>query len=352
MNGRRFGELQLCSKEIQTDSIDSEPPDYRSLIPLEKAVINGKICTEGEETDYSAQDDDQSLQVNYNSLTVNSVNNNKRSWTPWMKSKETCAQNGNAVTKLNGNLVQADEMVLTQKQGQPLHIKVTPDHGQSTATLEITSPTFDNSFSYTSTAVIPNCGVPKQRITIIQNASLTPAKSKPMDGYCTPERALSPLSRTTISRSKSRTPDSCSSMTPERTMLPIQIVALTANSINSPDRTLSPEPKEVASAHTIFRVSPERIQGRQIQKSNTSPNVITTEDNKIHIHFGNPHIQAATPVSRPMSPCSTIHEIRTPAISNGTPNKSTNKITSCITITPTATPAPRHSQITVSNVYD
>lgn len=118
------------------------------------------------------------------------------------------------------------------------------------------------------------------------------------------------------------------------------------------DRTLSPEPKEVASAHTIFRVSPERIQGRQIQKSNTSPNVITTEDNKIHIHFGNPHIQAATPVSRPMSPCSTIHEIRTPAISNGTPNKSTNKITSCITITPTATPAPRHSQITVSNVYD
>ncbi|XP_055500984.1 filamin A-interacting protein 1-like isoform X2 [Leucoraja erinacea] len=346
MNGRRFGELQLCSKEIQTDSIDSEPPDYRSLIPLEKAVINGKICTEGEETDYSAQDDDQSLQVNYNSLTVNSVNNNKRSWTPWMKSKETCAQNGNAVTKLNGNLVQADEMVLTQKQGQPLHIKVTPDHGQSTATLEITSPTFDNSFSYTSTAVIPNCGVPKQRITIIQNASLTPAKSKPMDGYCTPERALSPLSRTTISRSKSRTPDSCSSMTPERTMLPIQIVALTANSINSPDRTLSPEPKEVSSAHTIFRVSPERIQGRQIQKSNTSPNVITTEDNKIHIHFGNPHIQAATPVSRPMSPCSTIHEIRTPAISNGTPNKSTNKITSCITITPTATPAPRHSQIT------
>ncbi|XP_051871145.1 filamin A-interacting protein 1-like isoform X2 [Pristis pectinata] len=348
MNGRRFGELQLCSKEIQTDVVDSEPPDYRSLIPLEKAVVNGKICTESEETDYSTQDDDQSLQVNYNSLTVNSVNNNKRSWTPWMKSKETCAQNGKAVSKLNGNLVQPGEMVLTQKQGQPLHIKVTPDHGQSTATLEITSPTLENSFSYTSTAVIPNCGVPKQRITIIQNASLTPVKSKIADGYSTPERALSPLSRTTMSRSKSRTPDSCGSMTPERTMSPIQIVAVSANPTHSPDRTLSPEPMEAATAHTIFRVSPERIQGRQIQKSNTSPNVITTEDNKIHIHLGNPHIQTATPVSRPMSPCGSIQEIRAPTITNGTPNKSTNKITSSITITPTATPAPRYSQITVA----
>uniref|UniRef100_UPI00398E8FAA filamin A-interacting protein 1-like isoform X1 n=2 Tax=Pristiophorus japonicus TaxID=55135 RepID=UPI00398E8FAA len=349
MNGRRFGELQLCSKEIQTDALDSEPPDYRSLIPLEKAVVNGKICIESEEADYSTQDDDQSLQVNYNSLTVNSVNNNKRSWIPWMKSKESCRQNGKAISKQNGNLVQPGEMVLTQKQGQPLHIKVTPDHGHSTATLEITSPTLENSFSYTSTAVIPNCGVPKQRITIIQNASITPVKSKLLDGYSTPEPARSPLTRTTMSRS--RTPDSCGSMTPERTMSPIQIVAVTASSTSSPERVLSPEPMEAATAHTIFRVSPERIQGRQIQKSNTSPNVITTEDNKIHIHLGNPHIQTATPVSRPMSPCSSIQEIRTPAITNGTPNKSTNKITSSITITPTATPAPRHSQITVSNVY-
>ncbi|XP_067897104.1 filamin A-interacting protein 1-like isoform X2 [Heterodontus francisci] len=341
MNSRRFGELQLCSKEIQTDALDSEPPDYRSLIPLEKAIVNGKIRIESEEVDYSSQDD-QSLQVNYNSLTVNSVNK-RRSWTPWMKGKESYAQNGKAVSKQNGNLVQPGEMVLTQKQGQPLHIKVTPDHGHSTATLEITSPTLENSFSYTSTAVIPNCGVPKQKITIIQNASMTPVKSKLSDVYSTPERTLNPLTRTTMSRS--RTPDSCSSMTPERTMSPIQIVAVTASSTSS--QALSPEPVEAATGHTIFRVSPERIQGRQIQKSNTSPNVITTEDNKIHIHLGNPHIQTATPISRPMSPCSSIHQIRTPAITNGTPNKSTNKITSSITITPTTTPAPRHSQITI-----
>ncbi|GCC29004.1 filamin A-interacting protein 1-like isoform X1 [Chiloscyllium punctatum] len=344
MNGRRLSELQLCSKEIQTDALDSEPPDYKSLIPLEKAVVNGKICTESEETDFNSQRD-QSLQVNYNSLTVNSVNN-KKSWTPWMKSKESCAQNGKAVTKQNGNLVQPGEMVLTQKPGQPLHIKVTPDHGHSTATLEITSPTLENSFSYTSTAVIPNCGAPKQRITIIQNASITPVKSKPSDAYSTPERALTPLSRTT--KLKSRTSDSCGSMTPERTMSPVQIVAVTAS---SPAQALSPEPMEVATAHTIFRVSPERIQGRQIQKSNTSPNVITTEDNKIHIHLGNPHIQTATPVSRPMSPCSSIQEVRTPAITNGTPNKSTSKITSSITITPTTTSAPRHAQITVAQEH-
>uniref|UniRef100_A0A4W3K6V5 Filamin A interacting protein 1 like n=1 Tax=Callorhinchus milii TaxID=7868 RepID=A0A4W3K6V5_CALMI len=347
MNGRRFGDLQLCSKEVQTDSEDNDLPDYGSLVPLEKAVINGKICVESEELDEGGQEEDLSLQVNYNSLSVNSVNNNRRSWIPWMKRKESPPQNGKAAFKQNGNLAQPGEVVLTQKQGQPLHIKVTPDHGHNTATLEITSPTCENSFSYTSTAVIPNCGVPKQRITIIQNASITPAKSKPSDGYSTPDRAFSPLAMTAMSRSK--TPDSCGSITPERTVSPIQIVAVTGSSAGSPERILSPEPMDSAMAHTVFRVAPERIQGRHLQKSNgTSPNVITTEDNKIHIHLGNPHIQTITPMARPMSPCSPLQESRMPALTNGTPNKPTNKVTSSITITPTATPAPRYSQITVA----
>ncbi|XP_064413425.1 filamin A-interacting protein 1-like isoform X3 [Latimeria chalumnae] len=350
LNGRRFSDLQVCSKEVQTDAADTKPPDYKSLVPLERAVINGKIYDESDQEENSHRNEEQTVAMKCNSAVVNSINNRK-SWTPWIKSKEGYPQNGIVHPKQNGNYVQPGDLVLTHTPGQPLHIKVTPDHGHNTATLEITSPTTDNPHSFTSTAIIPNCGVPKQRITIIQNSSATPTKSKSKsnDGYSTPERAMSPFTMTAFSRAK--TPDSCGSITPERTMSPIQIVAVTTNSSSSPERTLSPEPMEVNATHTVFRVTPERHPGWQLQRSNsTGTNVITTDDNKIHIHLGNPFLQAVGGTPRPVVPCSPMQESRTPALTNGTPTKPSNKITSSITITPTATPLPRHSHITVSNI--
>ncbi|XP_069493316.1 filamin A-interacting protein 1-like isoform X2 [Ambystoma mexicanum] len=336
LNGRRISDLQVFSKEVQTDPADIGPPDYKSLVPLEKAVINGQLYEESDTEDEDTTDDEQTVGFKCNSSMANPAN--RKLWIPWMKSRESQSQNGKFNKKQNGNHTQPGDLVLSHTPGQPLHIKVTPDHGHNTATLEITSPTTDNQHSYTSTAVIPNCGTPKQRITIFQNGSLTPIKSKVVDGYKGQEQARPPLSRSSSMRT--RTPDSCGSITPERTLSPFQVLAVTGSS--SPEQVFSPEPMEIGGNHAVFRLSPDRQTGWQFQRSNSSgssSSVITTEDNKIHIHLG-----------RPASPCSPVPDNRT-ALSNGTPNRAPNKITSSITITPTATPLPRQSQITVSNIY-
>ncbi|KAJ6662655.1 hypothetical protein lerEdw1_011294 [Lerista edwardsae] len=344
LNGRRISDLQVFSKEVQTEPADNEPPDYKSLVPLERAVINGHLYEESDNEE-DDNDDEQTVSFKCNSSVANAVNNSKL-WIPWMKSKESQVQNGKVHTKQNGNCMQPGNLVLSHTPGQPLHIKVTPDHGQNTATLEITSPTAENSHSFTSTAVIPNCGTPKQRITIIQNGPLTPMKSKVADGYSSLEQAMPPLTLAAFARSQ--TPESCGSVTPERTMSPL---ALTS-SPSSPEQMLSPEPLEIGDKHAVFRVSPERQSSWQFQRSNSSgSSVITTEDNKIHIHLGSPYVQAIPNSAKTIGPCTSMQDNRAPVLMNGTPSKPTNKITSSITITPTATPLPRQSQITIADVF-
>ncbi|XP_018423829.1 PREDICTED: filamin A-interacting protein 1-like isoform X2 [Nanorana parkeri] len=335
LNGRRISDFQVFSKEVQTEPTYNEPPDYKSLVPLERAVINGQLYQESDNEDDDTQDEDSPVSFKYNTSNNNSLNNNRKLASPWTKSNQQ-AQNGKVQLKQNGNYIHPGDMVLTHTPGQPLHIKVTPDHGQNTATLEITSPTTENPHSFTSTAVIPTCGTPKQRITIIQNGSLTPVKSKVIDGYVTPDQVASPFTITSFVRPRS--PDSCGSITPDRTMSPIQVLALTSSS-SSPERVLSPEPMDVGGTHAVFRVSPDKQAGWQFQRSNSSSSnssVITTEDNKIHIHL-----------RRPSSPFSPVQE-KTHSLTNGMPSKPTNKITNSITITPNATPLSRQSQFTAS----
>ena len=357
MNGRRFSDLHMSTKESQTDPADHLPANSKSVAPLERAVVNGKLYEESDPEEDPNYNNELPLTKCNPSLinNVNNLNNNmRRARVPLLKSKESPQLvNGKVQPRLNGNHVQQD-LVLTHSPGQPLHIKVTPDHGHNTAMLEITSPTSENTQSFTSTAVIPTSGgPPKPRITIIQNASISPtAKSKgspsSSEGICTPDRAVSPFTMATYSRAM--TPDSSGSVTPDRAMSPIQIVSVTTG---TPDRSLSAEPVEVVGGHAVFRVTPERQSSWQVQRSNsTGPKVITTEDNKIHIHLGSPFIQSIHSPSQPVSPCYTPgQEPRTP-LSNGTPTKSNSKITSSITIKPTSNPIQRPSHITVSNAYN
>ncbi|XP_014650452.1 PREDICTED: filamin A-interacting protein 1-like isoform X2 [Ceratotherium simum simum] len=349
-NGRRISDPQVFSKEVQTEeALDNEPPDYKSLIPLERAVINGQLYEESEDQDEDPNDEESVLSFKCNSSTSCPIN--RKLWIPWMKSKEGHPQNGKIQTKPNTNFMQPGDLVLSHTPGQPLHIKVTPDHVQNTATLEITSPTTESPHSYTSTAVIPNCGTPKQRITILQNASITPVKSKTSaEGLMNLEQGISPITMATFARAQ--TPESCGSITPERTMSPIQVLAVTG-SASSPEQGRSPEPIEISAKHAIFRVSPDRQSSWQFQRSNSnSSSVITTEDNKIHIHLGSPYMQAVASPVRPASPSTPPQDNRTQGLTNGALNKTTNKVTSSITITPTATTLPRQSQITVSNIYN
>uniref|UniRef100_A0A8C5LA15 Filamin A interacting protein 1-like n=1 Tax=Jaculus jaculus TaxID=51337 RepID=A0A8C5LA15_JACJA len=346
LNGRRISDPQVFSREVQTEAADNGPPDYKSLIPLERAV-NGQCHEERAEREEPSEEEPVlSFRCGPSTLP-----GNRKLWIPWMKSKEGHPQNGKIQTKSNGNFVQPGDLVLSHTPGQPLHIKVTPDHVQNTATLEVTSPTAEGAHSYTSTAVIPNCGTPKQRITILQNASITPVKSKTStENLINVEQSMSPVTMATFARAQ--TPESCGSITPERTMSPIQVLAVTG-SASSPEQGRSPEPIEISAKHAVFRVSPDRQSSWQFQRSNSSSSsVITTEDNKIHIHLGSPYVPAVASPLRPASPSAPLQGTRTQGLANGALSKTTNKVTSSITITPAATPLPRQSQITVSNIYN
>lgn len=308
-NGQHFADLHQTTKEVQTDP-DDTLPSY------------SKRVEEENEEDEGVSNRRSSLVNNLNSL--NSANNNQSS-------------NGIDVHQSNGEV-----MMLTHTPGQPLHIKVTPHHILNTATLEISSPTGDTATSYTSTAVIPTTGAsPKQRITIIQNSPVTANTKTPPS---TPDRTVSP----TISRVL--TPNSPRSATPDHNASPIQIVTV---------RTCSPEPADIANQTSVFCKTPERQNSWQHQRSNSvdaSPSIITTEDNKIHIHVGSPYFQSLNNMThsmpQPVGPYYLRHEQRTQVLTNGCHVTGVGKITSSITISPAASPASHSSNITVSGLCD
>lgn len=377
MNGRRFSDLHVATKEVQTEPQDLVSADGRALVPLERAVVNGRLYEGGEEENAN----ERQLSKCSPSM-LNNLNNNMRRargggggvGTAFFKGKDAAGHHH----QINGKVPPRNpsDMVLTHSPGQPLHIKVTPDHSHNTATLEITSPTTAESpQSFTSTAVIPTSGgtgAGKQRITIIQNASVSPQNAKSVsptakcrgipEESCSPDRALSPFAVAAVAGaypSRALTPsDSCGSATPDRAMSPIQIMSVTTS--GSPERCQSAEPLEVVGGsgggggHALFRVTPERQSGWQVQRSNSGgPNVITTEDNKIHIHLGGPFVQSISPATSSPSSCHQ-GEQRAPVLTNGTSPtvRGNGKITSSIMIKPASTPLPRPSQITVSSAYN
>lgn len=367
MNGRRFSDLHVATKEVQTEPQDLVSSDGTALVPLERAVVNGRLYDGGQE-----ENDNEQLLSKCSPSMLNNLNNNVRRTRvgggvepAFFKGKDVASHRYHQV---NGKVPvrNASDVVLTHSPGQPLHIKVTPDHGHNTATLEITSPTTtDSPQSFTSTAVIPTSGgggVGKQRITIIQNASMSPQNTKSVSPTAkelsSPNRALSPFA---VASAGAITPaDSCGSATPDRAISPIQIVSVTTS--GSPERRQLAEPLEMMGGgcgkgeHALFRVTPERQSGWQVQRSNSSgPNVITTEDNKIHIHLGGAFVQSLNPSSSAPSP-SFCHqgEQKATVLTNGASPavRGSGKITSSIMIKPASTPLPRPSHITVSSAYD
>lgn len=320
-NRQRYSDSYQTTKEVQTEPGDSLLSDYGKKLDEENDDEN--LNHNGEVINRRS-----SLVNNLNSL--NSVNNN-------ISQHSSLSGNGMDMHQT----VNGEVMMLTHTPGQPLHIKVTPHHILNTATLEISSPSGDTATSYTSTAVIPTSGAsPKQRITII---SAVNTKTPPSS----PDRTISPLNGTSITRVLS--PNSSHSVTPDHNNSPIQIVTV---------RTCSPEPPEAVSP-PVFCMTPERQNSWQHQKSsstNSSPSIITTEDNKIHIHLGSPYIQPLNgmthSIPQPVGPYYLRHEQRTQVVANGCHVKGVGKIASSITITPTISPATHSSNITVSGLCD
>ncbi|XP_061610268.1 filamin-A-interacting protein 1-like isoform X1 [Phyllopteryx taeniolatus] len=162
------------------------------------------------------------------------------------------------------------EVSISQKPGKPLHIRVTPDPTDSTATVEITGPQARDFFS--STTVIPTLGLHQPHITIVPKATAVTTQSKTCD---VAGPVQSPVTITTISRTKS--PDTNNSR-----LAPLSIVTISTGPV--PRGQASPEPPHGTADRTVITVGPDKRPGTAVAP-NFSNNIITTEDKKIHIRL-------------------------------------------------------------------
>ncbi|XP_051867170.1 filamin-A-interacting protein 1-like [Pristis pectinata] len=320
-DGRRMVEVPLASTAVQTDGAAGDEDEHNAAVFIRQSVQ--------EENHLMSHLRQGSLRRPPAVLDrYPPAAGERRSWIPWAKRREA----GPGPDK---------PLLVSGKQGQPLHIRVMPDQGGSTATLEITSPAADDFFS--SSAVIPTLGPHKPRITII------PAP-KASEGRFSPERPASPVTITTFSRPGSppgRPQPRPSS--PDVSSSPIQIV--TVSTVPGCEPALGPEPQELPVGRAVFRVSPDKQQQQGAgRRYSPNANIITTEDNKIHIHLGTQYKRPAGGCSEPGAPLITVRPLAVPADGKegtGTvvrsprhytpPKSSPSKMTSSIIITPAST---------------
>lgn len=337
-NGRRMVDVPMASTGVQTDPVTNDTIEEDTPAVFIKKSVQ-------EENHVMSNLRQRCLKKTTERSTVDrypsGASDMRKSWIPWMRKKDNSHSGSDKPLQINGECSPA-ELTVSQKHGQPLHIRVTPDHQNSQATLEITSaPTSD---IYSSTTVISNPGLQKPRITIIPSQNTTPTKSRNSECLRGPERAKSPVTITTISRAKS--PESkipCS----DRSMSPVSIMSVSTSSLS--DISSSPEPQEMITGRAVFKVTPEKqMVPAPIKKFGCSSNIVTTEDNKIHIHLGSQfkrpldsssHIGATRPPAEAAEAkeISTGTVLRSPRHTSSTPKAAPSKVTSSITITPVCT---------------
>lgn len=349
MNGRRIVDVPLTSTAVQTDGDMSEhAEDETPAVFIQKSVqeenhIMSNLRQKGLKK--------PTVLERYPPAAAEMVV--RKSWNPWVKKKEaiTITQEvmpNKTIQRVNGTTSLSPELTVSQKTGRPLHIKVTPDHQNSTATLEITSPRAEDFFA--STTIIPTLGLQKPRITIVPTSMLT--KSKANNGASGPERAKSPVTITTISRAKS--PEKGKA---EHPTSPLSFITVSATPVSQ--ASVSPEPQETTMGRAVFKLTPEKqTVPTPVRKYNS--NIITTEDNKIHIHLGSPGFKkpqddrAGTVTVWPNGVSSDSKDTGTVLRSPRQPSAhvgntgTQGKVTSSITITPITSAPSRSTQSVVS----
>ncbi|KAL2099146.1 hypothetical protein ACEWY4_005626 [Coilia grayii] len=346
-NGRRMVDVPMTSTGVQTDPVTNDAIEEDTPAVFIKKSVQ-------EENHVMSNFRQRCLKKSTERSTVerypSAASDVRKSWIPWMRKKDSSHNGSEKPMQVNGECSPA-ELSLSQKQGQPLHIRVTPDHQNSQATLEITSPPTSDIFS--STAVIPNQGLQKPRITIIPTPNITPTKNRNSDSPRVLERAKSPVTITTISRAKSPEVKIPSS---DRSMSPVSIMSVSTSSLS--DLSSSPEPQEMITGRAVFKVTPEKqMVPAPIKKFGCNSNIVTTEDNKIHIHLGSQFkkpSESNSPMGfiRPPAEAAESKEmstgtvLRCPRQSSLSPKPSANKVTSSITITPVCT-APARPALSV-----
>lgn len=352
LNGRRMVDVAVSSTGVQTDALSIGPTEedtpavfIRKSVQEENHIMNNlrQKCLK-KPTEKTVE----------RSPSSSSDLGMKKSWIPWMRKKDTTSHDTSVEKSLhiNGHPVSSD-LTISQKQGHPLHIRVTPDHQNHMATLEISTPDAEDLLS-SSAPLSPNLPHPKSRITIIPTQSAATHRAKSTPGQQGPERAKSPVTITTISRAKSPQSVQTSSSAPARPLSPVTI--MTVSSTVVPETSASPEPQEMTMGRAVFKVTPEKqMVPTPIRKCHNNTSIITTtDDNKIHIHLGN----SITPkmVVRPVTSAAESKELtlstgtvlRSPRHITTTATRSTqSKVMSSITISPITSTSTRPTQSTV-----
>ncbi|XP_053736554.1 filamin-A-interacting protein 1-like isoform X2 [Synchiropus splendidus] len=247
----------------------------------------------------------------------------RQPWTPWSSWKEDSAPE------------------MFRRPGKPLHIRVTPHHANSTATLEITSPRGEDFFS--STTIIPTLGHQTPRITIVPKATSVSSKIPDPPGHLT--RVNSPVTITTISRAKS--PVKKSGSRTELLQSPVSIITVSTTPVS--EVCESPDPHQNPAGRTVIKMTPERQSAaRPGRTCSSSSSIVTTEDNKIHIHLGPQMKTSGHPAPlQPLSPETSPSSAQIPSLKTALA-----KMKSSIMITPVSSAASRPGPPVVSTFTD
>ncbi|KAM9354887.1 filamin-A-interacting protein 1-like [Pholidichthys leucotaenia] len=266
LNGRRMVDVAMTSTGVQTEgSVEEDTPAgfIRKSVQEENNIMSNlrQKClkrTTVERSPSSGSD-----------LGI------KRSWIPWMRKKDSNPQETNSPQDFSS------EMAMPPNQGHPLHIRVTPDRLNNTATLEISSPTTEDVFS-SSAALSPNPSQPKPRITVIPTCAASAIRRKSPAAPQGPERAKSPFAITTVSRAKSPESGRAYSTNSRRPLSPVSVT------VAVPKAPKSLEPQEMTMGRAVFRVTPEKqmVPVPMRKSHNNTGNITTTDDNKIHVGNG------------------------------------------------------------------
>ncbi|XP_062252456.1 filamin-A-interacting protein 1-like [Platichthys flesus] len=339
LNGRRMVDAAVTSTGVQTEASSSGPAEedtpavfIRKSVQEENHIMNNlrqKCLKKSEKSIERCPSSSSDMGL-------------KKSWIPWMRKKDNPSQETNLEKSLhiNGGHMPS-ELTMSPKQGQPLHIRVTPDHQNNMTTLEIRSPTTEDVIS-SSAPLSSNTAQPKSRITIIPSYSAQTPKRKPTTGHQGLERAKSPVTITTISRAKSPESNRPCSTASGRPLSPVSIMTVSTSVVS--EASASPEPQEMTMGRAVFKVTPEKqMVPVPIRKCHNSTSIITTtEDNKIHIHLGN----SMTP-KMVIRPVAAVSESREMTLSTGTVLRSPRQIT---TTTTRSSQSKVMSSITISPV--
>lgn len=342
MNGSRMVSVAVTSTAVQTDVMTSEPAEEETAA----GFIRKSVLEENHLMSNLRQRGLKKPTVLERYPPASAELGAGKSWSPWMKRKEAVTLTHTTPEKTNG----ASEVTMSPKPGQPLRIRVTPDPENSTATLEISSPRAEDFFS--STTIIPTLGLQKPRITIVPKPTTVTSKNKACDAAGGLDRARSPVTITTISRAKS--PEKTGSGISDGLPSPVSIITVSTTPV--PEGGAPPEAYGTA-GRTVIKVTPEKQPGSApFRKYSSKSNIITTEDNKIHIHLGPQFKRPSEACGGPGSALSLGSEsskeaptgtvIRSPR-QPSTGKTTSGKMTSSITITPVTSVSSRPTQSAV-----